>query len=162
MLTMGMHELSALLWRERELLEALHFKLEVEQLLLSAGRTRWLSRATQETEQVTSRLREVGLARTIEAATVASEWGVSEDATLRDLSEAAPEPVWTDILESHFAGLSGIVGRIEAVRDENVRLLRELNRETQETIATLEPFPASYDAQRSAASPGARIIDREA
>ena len=29
-----------MLWRERELLEALLFKLEVEQLVLASGRTR--------------------------------------------------------------------------------------------------------------------------
>ena len=30
------------LWRERELLETLHYQLEVEQLVLASGRTRWL------------------------------------------------------------------------------------------------------------------------
>ena len=34
---MAIHELSALLWRERELLDVLTFKLEEEQLLLTAG-----------------------------------------------------------------------------------------------------------------------------
>ena len=160
---MGMHELSALLWRERELLEALHFKLEVEQLLLAAGKTRWLSRATQETEQVTARLKEVGLARTVEATAVAAEWGAPEDATLRQLSAASPDTVWTDILDSHFAGLASVVSRIEAVRDENVRLLRAMNRDAQETLATLEPFPIAYDAQGAASSRSdARIVDREA
>ena len=33
---MGAHELSAMLWHERELLELLVFKLEEEQLLLTA------------------------------------------------------------------------------------------------------------------------------
>ena len=36
---MGANELSALLWRERELLELLSFKLEEEQLLLTAGKS---------------------------------------------------------------------------------------------------------------------------
>ena len=49
---MGANELSALLWRERELLELLTFKLEEEQLLLTAGRTRWIEHATREVEQV--------------------------------------------------------------------------------------------------------------
>ena len=51
---MGAHELSALLWRERELLDVLQFTLEVEQLLLTAGNTRWLNGASAETpRQVT-------------------------------------------------------------------------------------------------------------
>ena len=65
---MGAHELSALLWRERELLELLVFKLEEEQLLLiTAGKARWLQFATREVEQVMERVREAGLARTVEA-----------------------------------------------------------------------------------------------
>jgi len=49
---MGAHELSALLWRERELLDVLQFTLEVEQLLLTTGNTRWLNRASTETPTV--------------------------------------------------------------------------------------------------------------
>ena len=37
---MSANDLSNLLWRERELLELLVFKLEEEQLLLVAGRAR--------------------------------------------------------------------------------------------------------------------------
>ena len=59
---MGAHELSAMLWHERELLELLVFKLEEEQLLLTAGKSRWLQHATREVEQVLERLRDAGLA----------------------------------------------------------------------------------------------------
>ena len=41
---MALAELSNVLWRERELLEMLLFKLESEQLVLAAGRTHWLAR----------------------------------------------------------------------------------------------------------------------
>src|SRR4051812_39244560 len=44
---MALTEVSNVLWRERELLEMLLFKLEEEQLLLTAGRTRWLPHATR-------------------------------------------------------------------------------------------------------------------
>ena len=37
---MGLAELSSILWRERDMLELLLFKLEEEQLVLAAGRTR--------------------------------------------------------------------------------------------------------------------------
>ena len=68
---MGANELSALLWRERELLELLSFKLEEEQLLLTAGKSRWVQHATREVEQVLVRLRSTGLARSVEAASLA-------------------------------------------------------------------------------------------
>ena len=46
------NELSALLWKERELLELLQFKLDEQHLLFVAGKTRWLSMATREIENV--------------------------------------------------------------------------------------------------------------
>ncbi|WP_213814910.1 flagellar protein FlgN [Glaciihabitans sp. dw_435] len=162
---MGMHELSALLWKERELLEVLLFKLEVEQLLLTAGKTRWLERATKETEQVTARLRDLGLARTVEVAAVAAELGVSEDATLREVVAASPEGVWSEILQSHLRGLGGLVGRIQEVRDQNVVLLRSANRATQETLANVATSGGTYDANgvssTGAVPDQARLLDKE-
>lgn len=162
-LRVSVHELSALLWRERELLEVLLFKLESEQLLLTAGKTRWLTRATSETEMVTARIRETGLARTVEVAAVAAEWGATDDASLRDLIAVAPDGVWGDILESHLKGLSELVGQIQTVRDSNVLLLREANRATQETMANIDTSTSTYDASGAAAggSHGARLLDRE-
>ncbi len=48
----AMERLSLVLWRERELLESLHFKLEVEQLVLASGRSRWLMHAARDVEAV--------------------------------------------------------------------------------------------------------------
>ena len=42
---MALSDVSNILWRERQLLELLVFKLEEEQLVLAAGRTRWLAHA---------------------------------------------------------------------------------------------------------------------
>ncbi len=50
-----MEDLSLILWRERELLETLLYKLEQEQLVLASGRTRWLARAAREVETVLRR-----------------------------------------------------------------------------------------------------------
>ncbi|MGH1526742.1 flagellar export chaperone FlgN [Leifsonia sp. L25] len=94
---MAASELSAQLWKERELLELLLFKLEEEQLLLIAGKSRWISHATREVEQVIERMRAVGLARTVEVASLAEEWGIGQDATLRELATAAPDGIWSDI-----------------------------------------------------------------
>ncbi|HEY0397456.1 MAG TPA: flagellar protein FlgN, partial [Acidimicrobiia bacterium] len=55
---MGLREVSAILWRERHLLELLLFKLDEEQLVLAAGRTRWLPRATREVEMVLEEIRQ--------------------------------------------------------------------------------------------------------
>ena len=99
---MAIHELSALLWRERELLDVLTFKLEEEQLLLTSGKSRWLPHGTREVEQVLGHLAQASLARTIEAAVVAEVWGLPTDASLAELAAAAPEGAWAEILTAHL------------------------------------------------------------
>ena len=76
---MSATELSALLWRERELLELLIFKLEEEQLLLTAGKSRWIQHATREVEQVMNLLRESALGRTVAVAALSLEWGTRSE-----------------------------------------------------------------------------------
>jgi hypothetical protein len=133
----GANDLSTLLWRERELLELLVFKLEEEQLLLTAGRSKWLHHATREVEAVLARLRTAGIERTVEASAVAVEWGLGEDATLRQLVEHAPSEVWRDILQSHLTALTALTAQIADVRDTNLTYLRAATRATQETLATV-------------------------
>src|SRR4028119_18381 len=60
---MSLTEVSSILWRERELLELLVFKLEEEQLLLAAGRARWLTFATREVEMVLAEIKRSELGR---------------------------------------------------------------------------------------------------
>jgi hypothetical protein len=134
---MAASELSAQLWKERELLELLLFKLEEEQLLLIAGKSRWISHATREVEQVIERMRATGLARTVEVAALAEEWGLGQDATLRELASAAPNGIWSDILGSHLTAMTELTAQIADVRDTNERLLREAARSTQETLSSL-------------------------
>jgi hypothetical protein len=56
-LWVGLADLSSILWREREMLELLLFKLEEEQLVLASGRGRWLVHATREVEMVLDHIR---------------------------------------------------------------------------------------------------------
>jgi hypothetical protein len=164
---MGANDLSTLLWRERELLELLVFKLEEEQLLLTAGRSRWLHHATREVEAVLARLRVSGIERTVEASTVAVEWGLDEEATLRQLVEHAPSETWRDILQSHLTALTALTAQIAEVRDTNMTYLRAATRATQETLATVGAEPlGSYDGRGAhagaAAGAFAHFIDQEA
>jgi flagellar biosynthesis/type III secretory pathway chaperone len=153
---MGANELSALLWRERELLELLTFKLEEEQLLLTAGRTRWIDHATREVEQVLDRLRSAGLDRSVEVSSVAQEWGTDEEAPLREIIAAAPAGPWGEIFTAHLAAMTELTARIAQLRDENERFLRAAARATQETLATTTDAGAAagaiYDATGSTAA----------
>lgn len=158
---MGAHELSAMLWRERELLELLVFKLEEEQLLLTAGKARWLQHATREVEQVLERVREAGLARTVEVAVLAAEWGSAENATLREVVEHAPAGPWGEIFGGHLRAMTDLATQIKELRDTNEQFLRSAARSMQETMANLAPEPGTYDARGLAgASPAsARLFD---
>src|SRR5438067_13785285 len=89
---MGLREVSAILWRERHLLELLLFKLDEEQLLLAAGRTRWLPRATREVEMVLEEIRQTELERAVEVSRVAADLALPAGSSLRQLAAAAPPP----------------------------------------------------------------------
>ena len=154
-------DLSALLWYERELLDLLTFKLEEEQLLLTAGKTRWLAHATREVEQVLERLRVAGLERASAAAAVAHQWGLPEDASLRDLAAGATEAAWADILSAHLTAMTDQSAAIRQLRDANAQFLRAAARSTQETLATTDAAATTYDSQGRAAAQGeAHLFDR--
>jgi hypothetical protein len=101
---MGLSEVSTLLWQERQLLELLVFKLEEQQLLLAAGRTRWLALAADELDAVMEDLRHVELLRAIEVDATAAALGIEAGPSLAALAAAAPEP-WDDLLTQHRVAL---------------------------------------------------------
>jgi hypothetical protein len=143
---MGANELSALLWRERELLDLLTFKLTEEQLLLTGGHARWLGHATAEVESTVKRLREAGLARTVHASIVALEWGIASDASLGEIAAAAPAGPWGELLRSHMTAMATQAAQIKSLRDLNTNFLRAASRSTQETLASLSPDTGTYDS----------------
>lgn len=156
------NELSMLLWRERELLEMLLFKLEEEQLLLTAGKSRWIQFATREVEQVLDRLRTAGLGRAVEVAAVADEWGAPENATLREIISHAPSGPWGEIFGDHLRAMTELTEEIAQLRNANEQYLRAAMRATQETIAGLDIETGVYTSHGdSSRDDSARIIDTE-
>lgn len=160
---MGANELSMQLWRERELLEMLLFKLDEQQLLLAAGRSHWIQFAAREIDQVLDRLRSAGLARAVEVAGVAQEWGVAEeDATIKELIAHAPEGAWGDVLSDHLRALVRLTAEVEQMRDSTAEQLSGVLRATQETIAALGLETGEYTTRGDRArEDAARIIDTE-
>ena len=157
---MGVADLSAVLWRERQLLELLLFKLEEEQLVLSSGRTRWLGHATREVEQVLAQIRTAELGRAMEADDAALELGVAPGSGLLALARAAPEP-WGDLLTSHREAFLALTAQIQELAHGNRDLLTTSHRATQETILGLQESHHTYDPRGAAstASVGARLLD---
>ena len=146
---MGLNELSTVLWRERELLEMLLFKLEEEELILASGRTRWIGRATREVEHVLDQIRGVELGRAVEADDAAREVGLPEGSSLLELSKAAPAP-WNDLLRSHHVALTDVTAQIDALAQSNRDVLAQSVRATQEALLGISSTQSTYDPKGGA------------
>jgi flagellar biosynthesis/type III secretory pathway chaperone len=162
LVNVGAQELSAALWKERELLELLLFKLEEEQLILTSGKSKWLQHATREVEQVVERLRTTGLARSVEVAALGREWSTTSSATLRDLVNHAPAGPWGSIFSDHLQALTELTNQVKTLRDSNEQFLRAAARSAQETLAGLSADSGTYDSRgETGMHAGARLFDRD-
>lgn len=138
---MGLREVSAVLWKERHLLELLLFKLEEEQLLLAAGRSRWLPRATREVEMVLDELRHTELERAVEVDRVSAELGLPSDASLRMLAEAATSP-WRGLLEEHRQAFMTLTDEVTQMVQANRELLSRGQKAVRDVLAHFSEAPA--------------------
>jgi hypothetical protein len=136
---------SAMLWTERETLELLLFKLTVEQLVLASGSTRWLNRADADVRAAVARLRTSEVVRAAEVESLSKSLGMPVETTLADLAEGAPEP-WPMVLTDHRTALRALVLEVEAVANENRRLLDAGSRAIRETLDNLSTSVSTYDA----------------
>jgi hypothetical protein len=132
---MGAGDLSAALWQERRQLELLLFRLETQRLHLAAGNLHWLTFTASEVEAVLDRLRFEALARNVESASVAGQWGLPAQATLVELIAAAPPGSWPTVLQEHLEGLRSLLAR-----------LGEAARANEEMLLSLEPPAGASDA----------------
>ncbi|SDS42992.1 FlgN protein [Nocardioides scoriae] len=156
-----MDKLSQILWRERELMESLLFKLEVEQLVVSSGRTRWLARSAEEVEMVLGLLRETEVLRAVVSDEAAESVGLPPDASLRDLAAAAQEP-WSSILDDHRTVFQALGAEIAALAQTNRELLTAGLRSARETLLSFESAVTGYAADGAAVAAGASssLVDR--
>jgi hypothetical protein len=158
---MGPEELTTLLWRERELLDLLVFKLDEEHLILQSGKTRWLDHATREVEHVMNRLRAASLERTAVASSVALQWSLPENASLQHLAAAAADGPWGGILSDHFAALTTQVDQIRSLRDTNLQFLRAGLLSAQETVAGAASDAGTYNhLGHTHQDAGSRFLDK--
>ncbi|WP_232527898.1 flagellar protein FlgN [Microbacterium suaedae] len=157
---MPAHDLSLQLWRERELLELMLFKLETLQTLLATGQNRWISHATVEVERVVDALSSVSLLRATMVASVGEEWGAGGNASLRELIENAPEDVWRDVFREHRDAMLRLATEIQGAKDVGEQRVRTALRVTQETIAGLGAPTGAYDDSGGVVRDGSsRLLD---
>ena len=162
---MSLDEVSQTLWQERQLLDLLVCKLEVEQLVLAAGRTRWLPHVTREVEYVLAEIKQLELVRAVLVDAVAAQLGLQPGSTLRELVAAAPSP-WDGILEQHRMAFLVTAEELRAVARINHDLLAQGARAVQDALAWLcesadrETAPTySPVGAPAGAGAGARLVD---
>ena len=151
----GLPEVSTILWRERNLLELLLFKLEEEKLVLTAGLDRWLPRATREVELVLAELQRIEVPRAGALDSVAAELGLEPGRSLDEVAAAAPPP-WDGLLEQHrqaFLVTAQEIGPLERVHRDLIGM-----REAEAAIAWLEAT-GSDGAAGAALTKGLRLVD---
>ncbi|MGD9956432.1 MAG: flagellar protein FlgN [Candidatus Nanopelagicales bacterium] len=142
---MDFAHLSRLLWRERDLLDTLLFKLHEQNLLLTAGDAEWLPRASREIEAVLERVGEIELERAVEFARASTALGLEADPSLRTLAEKAPEP-WGYVLEEHHHAFVTLAARIQHSADANKELTVAASRATEAVLAGLDGAKESTTA----------------
>jgi len=160
---MSLTEVSSILWRERELLDLLLFKLEEEQLLLAAGRTRWLAHATREVEMVLGEMRRAELGRAVEVDAVAAQLGLPAGISLRELAERVPAP-WDNILREHRKAFLALSDEISELAKTNRELLGAGFRTARDTLLSLgDQEPPTYTPNgQSAAKPRGPLLVNQA
>jgi hypothetical protein len=152
---MGLADLSSMLWREREMLELLLFKLEEEQLVLAANRTRWLAHATREVEMVLEQIRNTEVIRAAEVEAVGVDLGLGVNASLADLANAAPAP-WNDMLHQHRTAFLILTAEIQALARTNRDLLTAGQRAVRESVLAMAGSVQTYGRRGESVSSGAR------
>jgi len=163
---MSLPDLAAVLWRQRDLLERLVYRLECEQLLLAAGRTRFLANATAEVETLVSELRVLELQRASISEQTALAAGMPPSATLEELAAGA-QPPWTGVLLEHREALLVLTRELGALAETNRALMAAGLRAVQSALAGLgvrdHSASVGYDARGRSdlvAGAGPMVVDR--
>ena len=161
---MSLNDLSTLLWREREVLELLLYKLQTQQLMLTTGRTEWLAVAAREVDAVVEVLGQAELRRAIAVEEVGTELGLGTQPSLRSIANAAPQP-WADILRDHHKAFLDLASRIETAGSANKDLVRSAQSAALPLLESLEDSLASstYEAHGRRDAPKRRhvLVDGE-
>src|SRR3954452_6755135 len=119
--TTRLTNLSSTLWRLREVLDHLLFKIFETQLILESDATHWLAKAGRELDAALQELRHVEVMRAVETVAAADQLHSSADITLAELTRRAPAP-WTSIFEEHRTALRELTGTVDHALDSAPRV----------------------------------------
>jgi hypothetical protein len=160
---MGFPEVSTILWREREALQLLLFKLVEERLILEAGQIMWLPQANEEVEIALERMRAAEVLRAAEVDAIAHDLGIAELPSLAELAQTSPEP-WATVFTEHRQALLKLVADVSGATDDSRILLVAGARSVRETLLSVTHTVDTYDARGAVAAPTLRpmLMDEQA
>ena len=129
-------ELSHQLWMLRELMEQLVYKLELQSMLLAAGRVRWLPFIAAEVDAVIDAVCRLEDDRQTASRRLAMQIGVSAGSSLTEVADQLADP-WGSVLRQHRLHLLSLQGEVEAAAQANHELARRGVLRTRELLAGL-------------------------
>jgi hypothetical protein len=144
------NEVSTVLWRERDLLDGLAFRLEMQALVLMPGRDRWLLRACREIEISLSALRSAERIRVEHVENLAKELGLGPSPSLRMIISAVAEP-WKEIFGGHRDAFLEVTGEVRRLAAHNRRRLGETRERVSDPILWIDDDrlgPADHSSPR--------------
>ena len=156
-----MDKLSVIMWRERELLDTLHYKIAVEQLVLAGGQSRWLMQAARDVEAVLATIRETEVLRAVAADEAAASIGMRSNPSLSALADAVDEP-WSSILREHRDAFVAATHEITELADANRDLISAGYLSARDTLLSLGEEVAGYNPDGTALVGSAKhlLVDR--
>lgn len=134
-------QLSRVLWQQRDLIEVLEYRLEVQQLLMVAGRADRLVIAVGEVEAALESIRTVEETRLEVVAAAARALGLPQAATLTQIRAAAPAP-WDFVLGDHHTAFLRLVASTEELSARSRELAQKGLGETRAAFSQLGGAPA--------------------
>jgi hypothetical protein len=159
-----LHELSRVLWTQRQLVETLLYRVEVQQSLLTAGKNRWVTAAAHDIDVAIDQLRTAELERAIQVARISAHLGLpTAEPRLTELIEHIDAP-WDTILTDHQRAFLSMTTEIESITRSNRDLLARGYQTTRDVLAGLtgSALPSGYGADGAAAAlePSSHFVDR--
>lgn len=153
-------ELSGVLWRQRNQIEVLQYRLEVQQVMCATANERRLQFAVDEVEAALDEIRRTERQRDLVVRQCADELGLAADASLADIRSRAPEP-WATLLGEHQIALLELVARTEELASRNRELALRGAHDTRALLdaVTGAESTASYGPTSAATTSRGTLVD---
>lgn len=116
-------ELSHVLWQQRDLINQLLFRLDVQRFVLTQARDRWIDFATQDVADALEDVRRQETFRTELLGDLAAASSIPTQVTLKELVANLDAP-WDGIFAEHHAAFLALTAEVEQLTRTNSELLQ--------------------------------------